>query len=913
MIILKANRELQMVFQKVIKTLGKRTDWENIFLVLDNSLVLYGKNRCLFFSFDKKRVFESVVEVPVNKDRAIPIDNNPLLTNTLNLTLYVFGKWGILGSLVVNQDYNHLNRMFANTWRNIKVEPSFTNENFRYFEDGIQITYEEVIQKILDGAEQMPAPKEEEKIGLWHKMRWNCLRAPFIRSKKKNTDKEVRLGNNFYPINYICPHCYGQLHMVVYPKKKEMVIDTSEGKVYLARMYSCSGCNRFYTPRPEKLISDGDVYVLDFEDDRQAYEDYLEIAGERGARTTNPNFNVYERDYGKIKSNLEKNKKVQAEDVADTLEEEIVTVEPDGEETLQGSEQVLEKEKKAAAQKQKNKEKRLSRRGFKSGKKNPAASVANKEKVSSETVSLEAVLSENYDSEVSEQRNDQVVTVRTRLKSGGRRRKRIMAVRMRLKSDRRRREPIVAAGTRIKISIQRARAEEAEKKLEETEKDLQDVKFMSLKELRETGKTIKTKEKVTREKDTYVTEMEQAIEKQTEMELQRKAAACVGKNCKEIKRVIREIEQEDYPEEKKKVMIANLRQLQMAAGKREIEQMIAFCPSDLSQTQYETYKEQLKEYKDMGMDVQGYENWFKEKRNNVEKQEIQQFINRFNANDREALLEAYQSLTDMNFAEENVEPVLQKIHDKIVELDEAAIAAICPEPEDVTFDEGVEAFRQIAEGMFLPELKIETLDKLDKRLQKLKADEAEQLIQKLERELGPYVEGNDRIHFCNIRQILGQEDEEDRVVTIALKSYAANRRKYEYPLLVCDSSRHKSGLDGFLLTPDQVYYKTTFSSDVLEVRSIEKLGTKKGFFKKHICAEMTDTDDVKLSGLLEVKDIEGFQNAFNQFLEYLKEKPQSRKISYMAKEIHEVKCCYRCGYVYTEGSVCPKCGSRQNR
>ena len=91
MIILKANKELQMVFQKVINTLGKRTDWGNIFLVLDNSLVLYGKNRCLFFSFDKKRVFESVLEVPVNEELALQIEKNPLLTNTLNMTLYVFG------------------------------------------------------------------------------------------------------------------------------------------------------------------------------------------------------------------------------------------------------------------------------------------------------------------------------------------------------------------------------------------------------------------------------------------------------------------------------------------------------------------------------------------------------------------------------------------------------------------------------------------------------------------------------------------------------------------------------------------------------------------------------------------------------------------------------------------------------
>lgn len=899
MIILKANKELQMVFQKVIKTLGKRTDWENLFLVLDNSLVLYGKNRCLFFSFDKKRVFESVVEVPVNKELAIQMENNPLLTNTLNMTLYVFGKWGILGSLVVNQDYNQLNRMFASTWRDIRVEPSFTDENFRYFEDGIQITYEEVIQKILDGTEEEPVEKEEEGIGLWHKMRWNCLRAPFIKTKRKNPDKEVRLGNNFYPVNYICPHCYGQLHMVVYPKKKEMVIDTREGKVYLARMYTCSGCNRFYTPRPEKLIGEGDVYVLDFEDDKLAYEDYLEIAGEKGARTTNPNFNMYERDYGKKKQSQENREKELPEDEDDATED-VGYIEQEEQESIQTNANAFDKEKKAVTHKRKSWAKRSGRLALKREKeKQVVSAAANKEKFSSEKNSFE-----NSDTKASEQRTVPVVAAGTPIKAG---RERI--------------EPVVAAGTRIKPSTQHVGTEVADKRAEETEKDLQNVKSMSLAELREARKAIQSKEKAVKEKDAYLkdnylTEMERAIEKQTERELQRKVAACSGKKCKEIKKVIREIEQEDYPEEKKKVMIVNLWQLQMAAGKREIEQMIASCPLDLSKSQYEAYREQLKEYRDMGMDVQRYENWFKEKRNSVEKQEIQRFISRFNANDREALLEAYQTLPDMDFSEENVEPVLRKIHDKIVELDEAAIAAICPEPEDVTFDKGVEAFEQIAEGMFLPELKIEALDKLDKRLQKLKADEAEQLIRKLERELGPYVEGSDRIHFCNIRQILGQEDEEneeDRVVTIALKSYAANRRKYEYPLLVCDSSRHKSGLDGFLLTPDRVYYKTTFSSDVLEVRSIEKLGTKKRFFKKHICAEMTDTDDVKLSGLLDLKEIEGFQEAFNHFLEYLKEKPQSRKISYMAKETHEVKCCYRCGYVYTEGSVCPKCGSRQNR
>jgi anaerobic ribonucleoside-triphosphate reductase len=48
------------------------------------------------------------------------------------------------------------------------------------------------------------------------------------------------------------------------------------------------------------------------------------------------------------------------------------------------------------------------------------------------------------------------------------------------------------------------------------------------------------------------------------------------------------------------------------------------------------------------------------------------------------------------------------------------------------------------------------------------------------------------------------------------------------------------------------------------------------------------------------------------FVTYLKEKPESRDVSYMARETHAVKCCYRCGFVYRDGDVCPKCGNRNN-
>ena len=55
-----------------------------------------------------------------------------------------------------------------------------------------------------------------------------------------------------------------------------------------------------------------------------------------------------------------------------------------------------------------------------------------------------------------------------------------------------------------------------------------------------------------------------------------------------------------------------------------------------------------------------------------------------------------------------------------------------------------------------------------------------------------------------------------------------------------------------------------------------------------------------------------FTECFDEFITYLKEKPESRKIEYLAKEKHETICCLRCGCVYQVGNTCPKCGYKNN-
>ena len=50
----------------------------------------------------------------------------------------------------------------------------------------------------------------------------------------------------------------------------------------------------FIRPSPYKLLMEGSIYMMDFEDDNTAYEDYQELLGADGQRISNSRFNRYE-------------------------------------------------------------------------------------------------------------------------------------------------------------------------------------------------------------------------------------------------------------------------------------------------------------------------------------------------------------------------------------------------------------------------------------------------------------------------------------------------------------------------------------------------------------------------------------------------------------------------------------------
>ena len=351
MLLLKTNPELKIVFAKLIGTVKAPVNWQDIFAVKNNKLILVGDIRSLIFDFDNQTVAANIVDIPLENKEIDTIPNDAMINNMLNIVLYAFGKWGAIGGLKVEKDYAALSVLFQNVFRPIRVEPEYGNEIFCFFKNGVKITYEDVLQEAMEllreegkvpedennavtsddegaageedtessdseaaGLEEdgrakkknSPAYQMEDddyELGLWHSMCWKMEKRTFEKSQQSESDTvKSRIGRNFYMTGFQCPECGEKLYMAVYPVDKELLIETEEARVFIARAYTCNTCNLFYTPRPGKLIQEGDVYSLKFDVDRTAYEDYLEVLGARAEKTVNSKFNEYESERKKGKN-----------------------------------------------------------------------------------------------------------------------------------------------------------------------------------------------------------------------------------------------------------------------------------------------------------------------------------------------------------------------------------------------------------------------------------------------------------------------------------------------------------------------------------------------------------------------------------------------------------------------------------
>lgn len=892
MILLRANAELRTVFNRLIKTMGVNVTWKDVFVILNNYLILAGNVRSLFFNFDNKKALTNVIEIPMEEGSILDIGEYTDVTNVLNMTLYAFGKWGAINGLKVEKDYAHLNILFGEILKELKIEPGYQDNHFRFYKQGVQITYEEVVQAaIVEGKRKEEGLKEVEKeeqteehrLGLWHKVNWVTHTCSFDKEALGKEDKiKSRIGNNFYQVGYKCPICGEKLYMVIYPEQQEFLIETDEGRVYLARAYTCHACSIYYTPRPGKLLGEGEVYFLDFGEEREAYEDYLELLGSKGDKTSNYKFNEYESERNKKQDDNQEPLEKVCKELDDMGAEELLALEDkleDGFYPIEAYEKYHDKIKD-----------RLAYREIRKDKESPEKS---------------SIGVENFhkrEQEESSSRRFKTPSVKTE----------------KTKTERAKTEKIETEKVEIEKDSLQNKTGDTQKPEKSQSKEKYDARMavierFSPRQLKELKKQVQLEQVLSEsEKKEYLDKIDQYLYQSQEKEMDHRVKACEGKSYIQIVRTMEEIQEADCPPQMKQTQLHILQEMKQQRGQKEAKELLEKMPARMSRKQFQLFQKKLEGYEDF--DISPYEEMLKQRRELAEKQEIELLVSRVSKKDRNALEQLSQKLKNQDYAKENIAPVLKELHEKIKVLDAEAIDKLCPNITGMTFEEGLKAYDKIKDGAFLPELKTDALEMLDKRLTKIKVDECELLVRKLQDEMPERLKNNSRLYYYEARKAMRKEwvGKEMEIVTQALETYANERGKYEFPVLICDAARRENGKEGFVLTPDHLFYNSMFSSEEFNITDIRGIEERTGLLNKGIYVNQRNGVNTKIPTGLNARDYGAFAEVLDGFIGYLQEKPESRNIAYLAKESHEVKCCYRCGYTYKGGNICPQCGHKAN-
>lgn len=891
MIVLKTNRELDMTFDRLIKTMGVPVEWTKHFVVIGDYLILQGRVRSLFFNFESKKVITNVVDIPITED-VVQIEDGNKVCNVLNLVLYAFGKWGVIHGIKVEKDYAQVNALFESVLREIHVESGYTRENFRFYRDNLRINYEDVVQIALESTEEKiedEGEEEEASQGLWHNLVWKKRMSSFIKTETTFEERQAgRLGNNFYMVGYQCPICRENLHMVVFPEGKEFKIETEEGRVLLARTYTCEHCHCFYTPRPKKLLIEGDVYDMEFLNDLRAYGDYVELLGNHGDRVSNYNFNEFESERGQNSSG---EGKAAIENLCDSIEdlsrEELFRLENMIEEGFYPGESVKALEStvlRASSTRKGNPLPREEKHPVKESPKKPEG--PGEKEISAGTGEKRRVVWEEKEDveEVKIPKEPQQVN------------------------------PPEEEKEEIPYETKATPGEQA------AAKRRYDAKFgvldrLSIPQMKELRSQLEKETKLSWEdrKDYLdrITKKEQ--EKKLNHIRQRAIEGQSSSNYGQIMKIIKELEGEELPLDLKEELLTPLYQRRKTQAETEVAKLMANMPKTLDRAGYEKLKKKLSGYPEADLSV--YEEKLMAAREQAEGNEIASMMRHARTGSRQDLSDLADRLQSRGFAEELIAPHLEKINARIRQMDEEAIDKICGNPMSLTEEEAKQAIEKIKNGMFLPELKTHALEMLNKRLVKIKTDECELLVSKLQFAMTEKMRQNPRHHFYPARKVMMQEctKEELSEIQYALDTYGTNRGIFEYPILVVDTSRNESGKEGMILTPEHLFYHTMMNAYDIPIWDIKGLKTSTGLLNSGIFVELKNGTKAKIPYAVERSELKAWGVILRDFIRYLQEKPDSRNVSYLAKDKHETICCFRCGYTYKGGNICPKCGYKMNQ
>lgn len=905
MIVLNATPELKLTFDKLIQTMEANVTWNGLFVVIDNTLILQGDVRSLFFHFDSRKVVTNIIDLDIPVQKITPIENNDYVKNVINMLLYAFGKWGNIKGLTVEKDYDQLSKLFKNILGEMDIEPEYNKEHFWFYQKGVRILYEDVVECAVSYKEKDPEVPEEESKGLWHKLIWKQTFEEFpVQETTVKERKRNRLGNNFYLTGYVCPTCNNKMHGVVYPVGMEFVIDTNEGRVQIARAYTCAKCCSFYTPRPRRLLIDGDSYIMDFEGDKVAYQDYQELLGKNGGKVCNPNYNTYVE-----RQNAGSASETSRMSVADSA---VMQQRRTGQQALTAqTEKVSDDWVLAEFREMLEEIDDLPKREFEQF----FAKV-------SEGFFPEKVI-EPVEKALWKKHEARAVNDNTHAERSTEKEKPVQPV-QRKQENKAIQEKVERYKTRLNL-FPRLSERQRNELLKQISADTV-ISESTREELLESAKVLKRQ-------DNYE-------------KLKEKVAGAKNKNRLVMLRIYGEIDDADLNESERKKLFdltgLTLKDYREYLAERDATPGLRETKTEknaeksvhkaVEEGTGRTEKVSLNQEHKIAKHVPLYQK--KSSKMTIEAavqkpgidrsainkaadiREIESMIRQTKSTSRNDLQQLLENLQAQDFDKEVLEPYIEHVKAQMKRIDEAYLDSLMGDVLNLSSEEGVEVYEQIKEAQILPELKANALKQLEKRLSKIKADECELLVQKLQKEMAEAeIEEPDRHHYYPAKRVIMKEatEEEVEVIHYAKASYGAGMGLFEYPIWEVDTSLNRSGDKGMFITPENIYYSNLTTSYHISIFAIERVSASTGLLNRGLYVHQKNGEKTKLPYAVETSELPKLAEVLDAFVKYLQEKPFSRKEIYLAKEKHEEICCFRCGYIYKGTDTCPKCGYKTNQ
>ncbi len=916
MLVINANQEQMQVFGRLIEEMGAQVVWNGRFVIMGDRLILEGLVRSLFFHFDIQKVSVELAELPDDDGEELEIQEYPGLADLITIAVYAFDKFGVIKGIDSEKDVQQLNQVFGEILGIYHLKSDFSEENIEFYKSGMRITYEDVLDTVI------AQPQARVQIPM--------LEMPAL--KEAGADRTQVLDSalsGFKAVSDTEARNTGAAQGADTSQAAAERIEKYHARIgVLDRLSELQRKTLLRDIRNDKLLTDQekeDLYypIRDYEEQEKRNAMYAAGGGgnsfEPGTETVQRNSQAAAERIEKYHARigvLDRLSDLQRKTLLRDIRNDNLLTSQEKEALYYPIQDYEEQEKQNAANGMYASEGNSQGPGTETVQRNSQAAAERIEKYHARIGVLDRLSDLQRKTLLRDIRNDNLLTSQEKealyypIQDYEEQEKQNAANGMYASEGSKGGNSFVPGTGAVQRNSQAA-AERIEK---------YHARIGVLDRLSELQRKTLVRD-IRNDRLLNDLEKESLYYPIQDYEYQEKMSAvsaafqeCEGSYFACAQKLIQKTEQEDLFEQTKQAVLEKLKEMRQQFGIQEVKNIMDKVPAHVERAEYKELIEKLTPYE--GIDFSIYKEPLRKMRETLEIKEISNMLMQSQKKDRKDYMDLLRRIEDQDFAEENASPYIERILDWVSEIDEARLKELLLNVSLMDFDTALSAYRTICKGSFLPALKDRAKASVSRRLEEICLGECRLLVRAFEQNMAGVIKENPRHHFYPAEKILAKTavPEETRLIESAVSAYAERRSRFEYPILMVDTSKECNGRDGMLLTPEHLFYSTRLNGYRMAAASIKSVYVSSGLLNhRALIAEEANGVRHRLPYAVEAEELKDWAELLDKFIRFLNTRKMSGKLAYEPLEDEDQITCKRCGCVYEDRETCPECGYKKNR